>query len=193
MLHLFIYAIFILSAIHGIQTRSIQNDTLENRIVALEKLVEKLEDRIKNGTNSSKEDTICPKEAFFYARLSATRTLNTYSVIKFDKIMINNGNHYHPTDGVFVAPISGVYMFSWNTLTFNNKGLYTELRVENEVKGAVASNAASGFYTPGSTSLLCHVKKGEHVWVQTSSGTSTNYLHDWNDSTSFMGFWLQKD
>jgi hypothetical protein len=138
-------------------------------------------------------DTICPKEAFFYARLSATRTLNTYSVIKFDKIMINNGNHYHPADGVFVAPISGVYMFAWNTLTFNSKGLYTELRVENEVKGTVASNAASGFYTPGSTSLLCHVKKGEHVWVQTSSGTSTNYLHDWKDSTSFMGFLLQKD
>jgi len=41
--------------IHGIQTRSIQNDTLENRIVAFEKLVENLEDRIKNGTNSSKE------------------------------------------------------------------------------------------------------------------------------------------
>jgi hypothetical protein len=54
MFHLFIYAISIFCAIHGIQTRSIQNDTLENRIVALEKLVEKLEDRIKNGTNSSK-------------------------------------------------------------------------------------------------------------------------------------------
>jgi hypothetical protein len=55
MFHLFIYAISIFCAIHGIQTRSIQNDTLENRIVALEKLVQKLEDRIKNGTNSSKE------------------------------------------------------------------------------------------------------------------------------------------
>jgi hypothetical protein len=55
MFHLSIYAIFILCAIHGIQTRSIQNDTLENRIVALEKIVEKLEDRIKNGTNRSKE------------------------------------------------------------------------------------------------------------------------------------------
>jgi hypothetical protein len=55
MFHLFIYAISIHCASHGIQTRSIQNDTLENRIVALEKLVEKLEDRIKNGTNSSKE------------------------------------------------------------------------------------------------------------------------------------------
>jgi hypothetical protein len=32
MFHLFIYAISILCASHGIQTRSIQNDTLENRI-----------------------------------------------------------------------------------------------------------------------------------------------------------------
>jgi hypothetical protein len=138
-------------------------------------------------------DTICPKEAFFYARLSATKTLNTYSVIKFDKIVINNGNHYHPTDGVFVAPISGVYMFAWNTLTYSGDSLHTKLRVESEVKGTVGSSAASGQYMPGSASLLCHVKKGEHVWVQTSDGTTTNYLHDWNDSTSFMGFLLQKD
>jgi hypothetical protein len=48
-------------------------------------------------------------------------------------------------------------------------------------------------YTPGSASLLCHVKKGEHVWVQTSGGTSVNYMHDWRDSMSFMGFLLQKD
>ena len=107
--------------------------------------------------------------------------------------MINNGNHYHPTDGVFVAPISGVYMFSWSTLTYNSNSLFTELRVENEVKGVVASNAAGGSYIPGSTSLLCHVKKGEHVWVQTSGGTATNYLYDWYDSMSFMGFLLQKD
>jgi hypothetical protein len=43
--------------------------------------------------------------------------------------MMNNGNHYHPADGVFVAPISGVYMFSWNTLTVDKDFLFTELRV----------------------------------------------------------------
>ena len=84
-------------------------------------------------------------------------------------------------------------MFSWNTLTHNTKYLFTELRVENDVKGAVGSYAAGGQYIPGSASLLCHVKKGEHVWVQTSDGTATNYIYDWNDSTSFMGFLLQKD
>ena len=138
-------------------------------------------------------DTICPKEAFFYATLSSATTLNTYSVIKFDKIVINNGNHYHPTDGVFVAPISGVYMFAWNTLTHNSKALFTELRVESKVKGAVASNAVGGQYIPGSASLLCHVKKGEHVSVQTSHATDANYIYDWNCSMSFMGFLLQKD
>jgi hypothetical protein len=84
-------------------------------------------------------------------------------------------------------------MFSWNTLTFNNRSLFTELRVENNVKGVVASNAGSSLYTPGSASLLCHVKKGEHVWVQTSGGTTVNYMHDWRDSMSFMGLLLQKD
>jgi hypothetical protein len=107
--------------------------------------------------------------------------------------MINNGNHYHPTDGVFVAPISGVYMFSWSTLTYNSNSLLTELRVEKEVKGAVGSDAAGGYYTPGSASLLCYVRKGEHVWVQTSDRIATNYIYDWDDSTSFMGFLLQKD
>ena len=106
---------------------------------------------------------------------------------------MNKGNHYHPADGAFVAPISGVYMFSCNTRTYDINSVFMELRVESEVKGVVASNAAGGQYIPGSASLLCHVKKGEHVWVQTSSGTTTNYLHDWNDSTSFMGFLLQKD
>jgi hypothetical protein len=107
--------------------------------------------------------------------------------------MMNNGNHYHPADGVFVAPISGVYMFAWNTLTLDSKFLFTELRVENEVKGTVAIGVASSQYKPGSTSLLCHVRKGDHVWGQTSYGSTKNYIYNWNASTSFMGFLLQKD
>jgi hypothetical protein len=107
-----------------------------------------------------------------------------YSIIKFGRIMMNNGNHYHPADGVFVAPISGVYMLACNTLTLDNNYLFTELRVENEVKGTVGSRGANHLYIPGSTSLLCHVRKGDHVWVQTSGVfiyiIGMNLRHSWD-------------
>jgi hypothetical protein len=81
MFHLILYVISILGAIHGIQTRSIQNDTLENRIVALEKLVEKLEDRIKNGTNSS-------KEGLFVCLMVLNATFNNIAVISWRSVLL---------------------------------------------------------------------------------------------------------
>jgi hypothetical protein len=84
MLHLFIYAISILCAIHGIQTRSIQNDTLENRIVALEKLVEKLEDRIKNVTNSSKGLFVC----LFVCLMMLNVTFNNIAAILWRSVLL---------------------------------------------------------------------------------------------------------
>ena len=107
--------------------------------------------------------------------------------------MMNNVNHYHPADGGFVTPIFGVYMFSWNTITLDSNYLFTELRVENEIKGSVGSTGATSMFIPGSTPLLCHVRKGDHVWVQTSGASSKHYMYHWNISTSFMGFLLQKD
>ena len=82
MLHLFIYAISIHCAIHGIQARSIQNDTLENRIVALEKLVENLEDRIKNGTNNSKEGLL------FVCLMVFTTTFNNIAAILWRSVLL---------------------------------------------------------------------------------------------------------
>ena len=82
MFHLFVYAISILCAIHGIQARSIQNDTLENRIVGLEKLVENLKDRIKNGTNSLKEGLL-----FFFLMVSKA-TFNNIAAILWRSVLL---------------------------------------------------------------------------------------------------------
>ena len=130
----------------------------------------------------------------FYARLSSTKTLHFHSTIKFDVVVTNEGGHYNPGDGVFVAPVSGAYLFSWTALTYSGHYEFTELRVENVVKASVASSAAGNQYTPGTTTLVCHVDKGHHVWVETSGGTSANYLYDWGgDTTSFMGLLVYDD
>ena len=85
MFHLFIYTISIFCAIHGIQTRSIKNDTLEKRILALEKLLEKLEDRIKNGTNSSKEGSfVC----LFVSLMVLSATFNNIAAISWRSVLL---------------------------------------------------------------------------------------------------------
>jgi hypothetical protein len=41
--------------------------------------------------------------------LSATITLNKNSIVKFDEVSVNEGNHFNSGDGIFVAPVYGTY------------------------------------------------------------------------------------
>ena len=70
----------------------------------------------------------------FFVRLSNTITLNKNSIVKFDEVSVNEGNHFNSGDGIFVAPMSGTSLFSWTTLTDSNDLAETELRVDNIVK-----------------------------------------------------------
>jgi hypothetical protein len=58
------------------------------------------------------------------------------SIVKFDEVSVNEGNHFNSGDGIFVAPVSvsGTYLFSWTTQTDSNHLAETELRVDNIVK-----------------------------------------------------------
>ena len=40
------------------------------------------------------------------------RGMNSTGIIKFDHILINEGNRYNISEGTFVAPINGIYFFS---------------------------------------------------------------------------------
>ncbi|CAG2192640.1 unnamed protein product [Mytilus edulis] len=91
----------------------------------------------------------------FYARLSSSIYLNIYSVVKFDEVVINVGNHYNSGDGIFVAPITGVDQFSWMTLT-----------------DVVIDTLGIGILAAGTILVtrltVCKVDKDDHVWIQTA-------------------------
>ena len=49
----------------------------------------------------------------FYAVIRGThRIFNVDAILVFEKVIVNEGEHYDPYDGVFVAPQKGVYLFS---------------------------------------------------------------------------------
>ena len=130
----------------------------------------------------------------FFVRLSQTTTLNKNSIVKFDEVSVNEGNHFNSGDGIFVAPVSGTYQFSWTTITNSNKLAETELRVDNVIKEtlhiALGSSAGNLF---GRKVVLCKVTKGDHVWIQTSNVHATNVFYVANAAkSSFTGMLIHE-
>jgi hypothetical protein len=124
--------------------------------------------------------------------LSATITLNKNSIVKFDEVSVNDGNHFNSGDGIFVAPVYGTYQFSWTTIAINSKLAETELRVDNAIKETLHISLGTGIIS-GTKVALCKVRKGDHVWIQTSHAYATNYFYVANAAkNSFTGMLIHE-
>ncbi|CAC5373630.1 C1QL [Mytilus coruscus] len=177
--------------------KSIQNVTSEEaKLEILEQTVESLQVQMRNLTRSIQDISKDQKKytenhVVFYARLSLSIHLNTYSIVKFNDIVINVGNHYNSGDGIFVAPVAGVYQFTWMTLTDSADYVYTELRVNNVVIDELVISLGSAAGTiPATRMTVCKVDKDDHVWIQTTGSGTNNYIMKTYAPSSFMGLLL---
>ena len=126
--------------------------------------------------------------------MSQKTTLNINSIVKFDEVSVNEGNHFNSGDGIFVAPVSGIYQFSWTTITTSSKLAETELRVDNVIQETLHISLSSSAGTiSGTKVVLCKVREGDHVWIQTSNVYGVNYFHAANaDKSSFTGMLIHE-
>jgi len=90
--------------------------------------------------------------------------------------------------------VSGTYQFSWTTLTVSSYLAETELRVDNVIQETLHISLSSSAGTiSGTKVVLCKVKKGDHVWIQTSNVYGANYFHVGNaDKSSFTGMLMHE-
>ncbi|XP_048762588.2 complement C1q-like protein 2 [Ostrea edulis] len=146
---------------------------IKNRLGSLEQMVGQLimqnssQDVFKLSESARREEHVA-----FSAYKNQTQTgLNKKHIIKFEGTVLNLGHHYHPEDGIFVAPVSGVYLFHW---TINNDGdfAYTNILVGGKVISTTTTSVVSGHYNSGSAMVIVTVQKDEHVWIQTCCGSS---------------------
>ena len=67
----------------------------------------------------------------FYAVIRGKHlTFNKDAILVFETVIVIEGEHYDPYDGVFVAPQKGVYLFSWTVSGIGTKFIVSELVVE---------------------------------------------------------------
>ena len=126
----------------------------------------------------------------FYAVMRGKSfTSNVDAILVFETVIVNEGEHYDPYDGVFVAPQKGVYLFSWTVSGTGTKYIVTELVVEQNTISSAGEYNGGGGHPSGSMTALCKMEKGDHAWIRTTglSGDHRLYSKDNFPQSSFLG------
>jgi hypothetical protein len=128
----------------------------------------------------SRDVLCCGKREILY--------FNVDTILVFEIVIVNEGEHYDPYDGVFVAPQKGVYLFSWTVSGNGGSYIVAELVVEqNTISSAGELNA--GGHPSGSMTALCKMEKGDHAWIRTTGLSTSNVLYSKDNypQTAFLG------
>lgn len=127
----------------------------------------------------------------FSAYLSACRHYGTRQHIKFDKVLLNDGDAYEAAKGVFRPKVSGVYMFTYVIAQRNQREIRANLVYDGTViNGAVAEGRHRYHDVQGTNTAIIHVTQNKPVWVEVSSagyleGNAGKYRF-----TTFSGYLL---
>ena len=110
----------------------------------------------------------------------------------FDVIKSNSGHGLHPTTGVFTAPKSGFYVFTWTIRVFNKGYEAVELIVNGRAFGALFLHSGEAYVNDmSSTSAVVHVNEGEDVFLRTEMNNNSGQVHsDEYGYSSFAGWML---
>lgn len=105
----------------------------------------------------------------FYAYLSTSdRSLGLHHTLIFDTVITNVGGSYNQHDGVFTAPISGVYVFNWNLYSSYHGDIISELMVNSDRKGGRRSDSLTVTEDHSSSGrVVVDISQGDIVFIRT--------------------------
>ena len=127
-------------------------------------------------------------------KLSSEGSISTKVTIRFEATYINIGDHYHTEDGIFIAPVTGTYMFHW-TIATGTSSFTTQLMVGGTAR-ASSYVPHPGGADSSSAMVIINVQKEDHVWIQLYG--SDKYVYGGpssignNYQSTFSGILLQK-
>lgn len=135
----------------------------------------------------------------FYAYLSKNSppNLSPHHLIVYDVIKINRGNAYNGGDGIFIAPVTGLYAFHISVCVTEGREIpwaSLEITVNGNIIGSTFEEglATAGGYHCSGTLVLSDVNVGDHVFVRTEEVTRGPIHSDSRGRTSFSGWLLYK-
>ncbi|XP_052774313.1 uncharacterized protein LOC128212944 [Mya arenaria] len=124
--------------------------------------------------------------AFTAVKVAAQTGTGINQNILFENVILNQGNGFHSNHGVFIAPQSGIYLFTASLLhqaqsIAMHAAIIHEGRIVTKIDG-------SNDWTQSSQTVVIQVNTGEEVWVSTIDYEHENIHGD--SFSAFSGFLL---
>lgn len=136
--------------------------------------------------------------AFYgYLSQSSAPNLSPHHPIVYDTVVINRANGYNKGDGIFIAPVTGVYAFHISVCVINgpeNPWASLEITLNGNSLGSTFEEgvvSGSGYHC-SSTLIVSDVHIGDHVFVRTVEHARGHIHSDHRGRTSFSGWLLYR-
>ena len=111
-------------------------------------------------------------------------------VLVFDVIKTNVGSAYNHHDGIFTAPSTGSYVFSWTVTSWYHSYVYSELMVNSSSFGKLLTNSDEiNDEHVASSVVAVALTQGDVVYVRVA-GSKGTLASRGNILTSFTGWKL---
>ncbi|XP_060594391.1 uncharacterized protein LOC132748774 [Ruditapes philippinarum] len=86
--------------------------------------------------------------------------------IRFDSVLLNEGDGYHNQHGLFITPKPGFYLFSVTLAANYDKKFYAQLKKNGATLVSLSGNGqAGGYLDQGSATIVTKLNAGDEVWV----------------------------
>lgn len=132
-----------------------------------------------------------PSTVAFYAYMNvAEKNIGTHHPLIFDVPVTNYGNGYNKHTGIFTAPQSGVYVFSFTIFPDRGSSIAVNIYRNSEVVGQVYSYISSPDFSGTSMVAVLSMTIGDVTFIRTSPTTTSSgsIYSDGNVKSSFAGW-----
>ncbi|XP_003454799.1 complement C1q tumor necrosis factor-related protein 3 [Oreochromis niloticus] len=162
--------------IHSLETKMMN---IENRLTGYESRILQLEQKERNMV-------------IFSAGIGGGSPLgpfNTDQTIIYNKVFINTGNAYNELTGIFTAPVSGVYFFTYFCHSGGVRKTSLHLYKNNEVILHIHDHQSADAADNGGNAVFLQLQQGDTVYVRLKANS---HVYRSSTVTNFSGFLVKK-
>ncbi|XP_048749633.2 uncharacterized protein LOC125661606 [Ostrea edulis] len=142
---------------------------------------------VSQGPSSQSSETTVAFYAYLTQKIPSP---SAHFVLTFDTVITNVGNGFHHHSGIFIAPRTGTYAFTWSFRIQNDAHMSTELIVNDLAVGAIYFDAAGGVGGNKAGTVVVHVDQGDDVFVRTTSFNNLGDIISDHIGRSYFAGWM---